>query len=339
LTPLLDYINNVRNITIPAHPQITRSTAQINFLTYQNSTLGIKIQYPSNWQKKEYGLLSSQGLTFTSPVDKSSTNYPIEVYVDMEHSEAKSTEQYTLEQTDKLREDDPSFKILSASTIALSDNTPAGQVVYTRDMFGVAAKEMQIYIIKGDRVFTIWYLAQATTYDKYLPTIQKMIDSIEITPANGKIAKNENLNKTYQNSTLGIKIQYAGDWNIKEKDGVVFYAPDFTESGAYVEVFLTVFNRNVRLDEDLNETINNYEKGLANFKILKLDTKSTLANSLAYDILYDYIEDGTDTRVREVTTLIGNNKEYSIRYYSEAWAYLTNLPTVQKMIDSFQIIR
>jgi hypothetical protein len=98
-------------------------------------------------------------ISLTSPVDKSSTNYPIEVYVDMEHSEAKSTEQYTLEQIDKLREDDPSFKILSASTITLSDNTPAGQVVYARDIFGIAAKEMQIYIIKGDLVYTIWYLA------------------------------------------------------------------------------------------------------------------------------------------------------------------------------------
>jgi hypothetical protein len=332
LTPLLD---NVKNITVPAYSQITKSTAQINFLTYQNSTLGLKIQYPSNWQKEEHGLLSSsRGLTFTSPVDKNSANYPIKVFIDIEPLEAKSIEQYTLEQIDKLREDDPSFNIISASTISLSDNTPAGQVVYMRDMFGIPAKEMQIYTIKGSQVYTIWYLAQATTYDKYLPTVQKIIDSLEIAVTNGTMTSST---KTYQNSTLGIKIQYPNDWSIKEKDGVVFYAPDFSDSGAYVEVFQTVFNRNVSLDEDLNETISNYEKNLANFRILELDPKSTLAGSSAYDILYDYIEDGTDTKVKEVTALIDKNKEYSVRYYSEAWAYAHNLSTVQKMISSLTV--
>ncbi|HJT48881.1 MAG TPA: hypothetical protein VJ729_11925 [Nitrososphaeraceae archaeon] len=51
-------ISNSQNIT----PNNTAATNAIsaNFLTYENSTWGIKIQYPSNWVKQTSG----KGITF-----------------------------------------------------------------------------------------------------------------------------------------------------------------------------------------------------------------------------------------------------------------------------------
>jgi hypothetical protein len=39
---------------------------------------------------------------------------------------------------------------------------------------------MQVLSIKEDKVYLITYTAQASRYDHYLPTIQKMIDSFRI---------------------------------------------------------------------------------------------------------------------------------------------------------------
>ena len=42
-----------------------------NFLTYENSTLGAKIQYPSDWKRAE----SNSNITFTSPLASNSDRY------------------------------------------------------------------------------------------------------------------------------------------------------------------------------------------------------------------------------------------------------------------------
>jgi len=39
---------------------------------------------------------------------------------------------------------------------------------------------MQVLSIKEDKVYLITYTAEASRYDRYLPTIQKMIDSFRI---------------------------------------------------------------------------------------------------------------------------------------------------------------
>jgi hypothetical protein len=40
---------------------------------------------------------------------------------------------------------------------------------------------MQIYTIKNDKVYAITYTAEASIFPSYLPAVQKMIDSLEIT--------------------------------------------------------------------------------------------------------------------------------------------------------------
>lgn len=49
----------------------TTTTNNTNFLTYQNSTSGIKIQYPSGWLKEA---AAGTGVTFVLPADNNSNN-------------------------------------------------------------------------------------------------------------------------------------------------------------------------------------------------------------------------------------------------------------------------
>src|ERR671938_1243324 len=52
-------ISNSQNIS-PSDNTTATNTTPANFLTYENSTWGIKIQYPSDWVKQTSG----QGVTF-----------------------------------------------------------------------------------------------------------------------------------------------------------------------------------------------------------------------------------------------------------------------------------
>ena len=53
-------------------------------------------------------------------------------------------------------------------------------MVYTNREGEDERKTMQVLSIKEDKVYLITYTAEASRYDRYLPTIQKMIDSFRI---------------------------------------------------------------------------------------------------------------------------------------------------------------
>jgi hypothetical protein len=42
---------------------------------------------------------------------------------------------------------------------------------------------MEIFVVNGDMGYIISFIGDATTYDKYLPTFQKMADSVRLTIA------------------------------------------------------------------------------------------------------------------------------------------------------------
>jgi hypothetical protein len=117
--------------------------------------LGIRIIYPSDWQKEEHGIRPTDpGVTFRSPVDRNSHSYPIVIYILIEPSGGRTLEQYTFEQIDGLRRD--SDNILNISAISLLGNNSANRVEYTGEALGVPTQEMQVYTIKDDQAYTIW---------------------------------------------------------------------------------------------------------------------------------------------------------------------------------------
>ena len=58
---------------------------------------------------------------------------------------------------------------------------PGPKVVYSEKVSGTISKIMEIYVVNGDMGYIISFIADATTYDKYLPTFQKLADSQRLT--------------------------------------------------------------------------------------------------------------------------------------------------------------
>jgi hypothetical protein len=61
---------------------------------------------------------------------------------------------------------------------------PAYKLVYTDVEDGINYKTMEIGTITADRLYYVEYLAEEEQYPDYLPTVQKMIDSLKITTSN-----------------------------------------------------------------------------------------------------------------------------------------------------------
>ncbi len=154
-----------------------------NLLTYANSTYGIKFQYPSNWDKVQNGTkqdTETDIVTLYPPA--SNSNASIDVSVDdISDEKGMSVAQYSSEGLSDLKQSLKDFKVIESTTNNVLATLPAYKLVYTSQDGNTVLKDMEIGAIKGDKAYIITYEGGVGEYDKYLPMVQKMINSFQVT--------------------------------------------------------------------------------------------------------------------------------------------------------------
>jgi PsbP len=154
----------------------------------------------------------------------------------------------------------------------------------------------------------------------------------------------------YQNPAYGISIQYPFDWN-KEDGGqtkagnlsaftVAFYSPPPLRNAFLKVIELnSTQSVNATIPQLLTEAIKRDMNISRGFQVIQASTNGSLAGKSAY-ILVSTANIIKDIRYQtmEVGTLSGNSK-YTIIFEALASNYFTYLPTAQKMIDSFKLLK
>ncbi|HKG40900.1 MAG TPA: hypothetical protein VKA98_02070 [Nitrososphaeraceae archaeon] len=185
--------------TVLAAGSITKlQTNNDNYETYKNPNLKIKLYYPSDWRKFESNgpaLSNIKGIvTFELPQEKThqqtiAQEAPIVSII----AEDLPSNNITLDQFIKIQDDnfrqlfsDFDFKLENKTAVIIGDNR-AGKFEYTivNPYSDGIRNGMVIWIIRGDTVYMISYVAEQVQYSMYLPTVEKLIDSIEFTNNKG----------------------------------------------------------------------------------------------------------------------------------------------------------
>ena len=162
---------------------IASPTSSINinkFLTYQDSTLGIKIDYPAGWTHE---LHAGSIVTFLASLESDSNTYPAGLGIKIQHLKSKniSLNNITKIQIKNLTQNHPDFKLIESTESKIGGNS-AHKVVFTATDYKKNERQaMQIWTLKGDKAYLITYKAEPEKYAKYLPIIQKMLDSFQFT--------------------------------------------------------------------------------------------------------------------------------------------------------------
>jgi hypothetical protein len=148
---------------------------QQQFQNYQSPTLGVSIQYPSDWKLLEE---SNDKLRFIKQEGFVTADLNVE---DIDQSDATLPE-YANTRVNELRTQRPDFQLLSFEPTMISNDIPAQKVVYTfdREEDGKTNKVTRIWSINEGKIYTLAYIAESSQYDQYLPTLQKMVDSFHI---------------------------------------------------------------------------------------------------------------------------------------------------------------
>ena len=163
------------------------------FLTYVNSTYGIKMQVPSNWDLQEVGnRLNDSSITIirltpSFDIHRSFDTDPSDGSNYLDINEQKYFRNMSLDslmknniniiKNDKNTSD---FKLMSSTTDAILAGQKAYTLVYASTYNGLKTITMDSATLCGDRIYSAAYSVEPLNYVEFAQTAQKMVGSLKL---------------------------------------------------------------------------------------------------------------------------------------------------------------
>jgi PsbP len=181
MPPYLDILSN--------NNSSNSATIKPIFSTYENPTYGVKIQYPSNWQKmdfdRHYCNNSFPIAGFIPPSENDSGLLEnLMIVVKKLHSQNTSLKQFVDSLVSSYKSSLHEFKLLGLNPLTTPALNSAYKIEYTHSSDMLMLKTMEVWTINEGMAYMISYNADSSDFSNYLPVIQKMIDSFATTTTN-----------------------------------------------------------------------------------------------------------------------------------------------------------
>ncbi|HMG38524.1 MAG TPA: PsbP-related protein [Nitrososphaeraceae archaeon] len=145
------------------------------FLTYDDLITGFSIKYPPDWERAQH---IDKSVTFLAPRESNSDTNPAGLGIMVIEVVSNNTlASIAQNQLNKLKNLYPDIQILeSMETIFLGH--PSHMIIFTAtDNTQSMRKAMQIWFKEDNKAFLMTYKSDNQRYSKYLPTIDKMLNS------------------------------------------------------------------------------------------------------------------------------------------------------------------
>ncbi len=153
-----------------------------SILVYESPAYGIRTLYPDGWEIVIQNTSnSSLSLRFNSPQENDTDIYRENVVFEINTiSNNTALSNYTTAALASYLQSFPDLKFNEVSSTNLTNNAiPAYKLAASRTQEGLDF--MQIFAINEDKVYTITYSSEKTRYATYLPIVEEMINSFEVT--------------------------------------------------------------------------------------------------------------------------------------------------------------
>jgi serine/threonine-protein kinase len=175
-------IQSIDNGTAATTESSVQSLSKGSLLIYESPVSGIRTQYPDGWEILiQRTSNSSISLRFDSPPENDTDIFRENVNLEINTiSNNTALSNFTSAALGSYLESYPDLELIELTSTNLANNTiPAYKLVGSRTQEGLDF--MQIVAMKEDKVYVITYSSAMTRYSTYLPIIEKMIDSFEVT--------------------------------------------------------------------------------------------------------------------------------------------------------------
>jgi len=159
------------------------------FKTYENPKFGLTVSYPPTWSvdelRKDPVAPSNNTMVaiFKSPAEGQNDKYLENVIVNIQgpRSDIASLEQYAANSLKAFGNMSDTIKISKSGKDTLA-GLPAQQLEYTSTgIQGLNLKKMQVFtVVNNNTAYVVTFGAEESQYEKYLPDVEKMINSIKV---------------------------------------------------------------------------------------------------------------------------------------------------------------
>jgi hypothetical protein len=331
-----------------------------NYLT--QNILFKNISYPSFWSEIE--IPSVDGILYLSPLKTVGT-----ILQNISTGEKSSDELYT-KLVLLMRQNLNNVNILSTN----STKSPAGYDINTIEyIYGSDSKKFKIQQIleSGEnRTYLLTYFAEDVFYDRFLPVISTMKDSLfnseknknhfteepvlenntimenrtsassagssnielESKTKTATLSQNEDRTLTYSNPFLGITLEYPSTLKKIEGDNGISFFFDKGTAGIIVGVIPSSSNS---LDRFTTEHISDFKSKLQNFTVANT-SKVNLFTNPTQMLFFNYNNNSVLYKGMEYITLEGTDA-YVFSYFSRANTFDSHLSLFSDFVESTQL--
>jgi hypothetical protein len=172
-------IMNQRPLSLPSsssHSMIKAAEQNVGkFMTWESPTHGVKINYPSNW-RVEKGKRPSTLVLFKSPKEGPSDMIFENVVISLYDIAIETLEQLVPLFINQHRKNFHNLTLIESVPTTLGGRQ-AHRLVFDSE----GKRLMTVFVVEKNKVYEIGYGSIPSKFDSYLPIVQKMLDSFEIT--------------------------------------------------------------------------------------------------------------------------------------------------------------
>ncbi|MGH9963970.1 MAG: hypothetical protein ACRD5E_03955 [Nitrososphaeraceae archaeon] len=179
-----------------------------SFLPYNNSEYGIRMNYPSDWSYQEVQVPTDATIIPIVNMFPSISDDPNAVtflQIGIEELETPfSIDEYSRSIINGYRESRLNFDLVSSNTGNTLSGLPTYEIVFTDSANGTDRKLMEVGALDSDnnRVYYLLFNTEESRYDLFVPALESMIDSFQLSSIGEVSVINGNVNNdTISNGT------------------------------------------------------------------------------------------------------------------------------------------
>jgi YVTN family beta-propeller protein len=342
---------------LPIINEMISSFKILNTTLYENAELGIMLQHPSNeWEQVEttdnvkFRFQTNPFMFLFGQILGFSNNHPFfdkyqeDVTLSVSSSDDSLEDTYTRlmtaskEHLRNFREIDAESNKFYVFDTTLDDNVAGHKIVssYTgknHEGKPVPFMMVQVYAIFNNKLFNFTFDAELSTYNRFLPTIEEIIESSKIIDLMPVMDLEKPISKA------GLTLAYPNDWNFTaEPDAAAFrISSNRTNESDYQEqiFFLIGPSGDVPLEGHVESAVNEM-KNYTDFEIIESNLTSFAGKNFAHKMVYSYTDNLQRVKALDIFSIIGN-KLYYVSYIAEYDKYLSYKPIFEAIIDTIDV--
>ncbi|MBW4616197.1 MAG: protein kinase [Desmonostoc vinosum HA7617-LM4] len=151
--------------------------------TYENRDSGITIKYPENWKLKKTGDDFGELIKFVPKNQKQTDSCLLEVTVNISDlpEQLLSLNEYKNLVLQRIKNNSLNQQIIDASQPETTlSKFNAYKLIYTRQEQQCNLKVMEIGTVRNGNAYYITYTAEINKYPQFLPTVEEIVNSLQI---------------------------------------------------------------------------------------------------------------------------------------------------------------